>query len=303
MKIEYIIGILIIWGLVSCSDRDENQEPTYGKVNVALSVTLPEPENVHSLARSYTDCEIKNVDVLVRWLIKVNSVCMPLRYLWVFVAYIALKRAGDRFPAAYRFVRGRGLGIFFGVWCFVFTAFACITGIAAPMLVTYAAEQLDEYFTYNNTVGSKADHFKGIGRCIARKANASARPQGNLPLKPLGHSRLIAIAQLGHYGVARVLQRHLIGRTRSALDTVNKKTAANSVRVAQQVVIDRNGCGGSRALDRHRHTKAKSRVKRKVHLLHRFFNGVKPLMIGRRMKRSSGYTAYGLNVRRYLGRR
>ena len=72
---------------------------------------------------------IKNVDVLVRWLIKVNSVCMPLRYLWVFVAYIALKRAGDRFPAAYRFVRGRGLGIFFGVWCFVFTAFACITGI------------------------------------------------------------------------------------------------------------------------------------------------------------------------------
>ena len=72
---------------------------------------------------------IKNVDVLVRWLIKVNSVCMPLRYLWVFVAYIALKRAGDRFPAAYRFVRGRGLGIFFGIWCFVFTAFACITGI------------------------------------------------------------------------------------------------------------------------------------------------------------------------------
>ena len=65
MKIKYIIGILIIWGLISCSDRDENQEPTYGKVNVALSVTLPEPENVHSLARSYTDSEIKNVDVLV----------------------------------------------------------------------------------------------------------------------------------------------------------------------------------------------------------------------------------------------
>ena len=34
-------------------------------MNVALSVTLPEPENVHSLARSYTDSEIKNVDVLV----------------------------------------------------------------------------------------------------------------------------------------------------------------------------------------------------------------------------------------------
>ena len=34
-------------------------------MNVALSETLPEPENVHSLARSYTDSEIKNVDVLV----------------------------------------------------------------------------------------------------------------------------------------------------------------------------------------------------------------------------------------------
>ncbi len=74
---------------------------------------------------------IKNVDVLVRWLIKVNSVCMPLRYLWVFVAYIALKRAGERFPAQYRFVKGKTPGILFGVWCFVFTAFACITGIYA----------------------------------------------------------------------------------------------------------------------------------------------------------------------------
>ena len=72
---------------------------------------------------------IRNVDALVRWLIKVNSVCMPLRYLWVFVAYIALKRAGERFTASYRFVRSRGAGIFFGAWCFVFTAFACITGI------------------------------------------------------------------------------------------------------------------------------------------------------------------------------
>ena len=115
-------------------------------------------------------------------------------------------------------------------------AFACITGIPAPMLVTYAAEQLDEYSTYNNTVGSKADHFKGIGRCIARKANASARPQGNLPLKPLSHSSLIAIAQLGHYGVARVLQRHFIGRTRSALETFNKLTAGNFCK-GQQLVI------------------------------------------------------------------
>ena len=36
---------------------------------------------------------IGSVDALVKWLVKLNSVCMPLRYLWVFVAYIALKKS------------------------------------------------------------------------------------------------------------------------------------------------------------------------------------------------------------------
>lgn len=72
---------------------------------------------------------IGNVDELVRWLVKVNSVCMPLRYLWVFVAYIALKKAGDRFPAEYHFVKNKTLGIIFGGWCFAVTALACIGGI------------------------------------------------------------------------------------------------------------------------------------------------------------------------------
>ena len=72
---------------------------------------------------------IRNVDALVRWLVKVNSVCMPLLYLWVFAAYIALKRGGEKFPAVYRFVRNKEIGIAIGLWCFVFTAFACLTGI------------------------------------------------------------------------------------------------------------------------------------------------------------------------------
>lgn len=72
---------------------------------------------------------IKNVDVLVRWLVKVNSVCMPLRYLWVFIAYIAMKKAQEKFPAEYRFVKGKTVGIIFGAWCFIFTAVACIGGI------------------------------------------------------------------------------------------------------------------------------------------------------------------------------
>ncbi|MCP1102838.1 APC family permease [Aequitasia blattaphilus] len=72
---------------------------------------------------------IGSVDQLVRWLIRVNAVCMPLRYLWVFVAYIALKKQADKFPTEYHFVKGKGLGIFFGGWCFLITAAACIGGI------------------------------------------------------------------------------------------------------------------------------------------------------------------------------
>lgn len=73
---------------------------------------------------------IKDVDDLVRWLIKLNSVCMPLRYLWVFVAYIALKKVGqNKFQREYYFVKNRTLGIVLGAWCFAFTAFACIGGM------------------------------------------------------------------------------------------------------------------------------------------------------------------------------
>ena len=59
--IPYLICILV----ASCASDDSRPAQTPRQVNVALTVTLPEPENVHSLARSYTDSEIRNVDVLV----------------------------------------------------------------------------------------------------------------------------------------------------------------------------------------------------------------------------------------------
>ena len=59
--IPYLICILF----ASCASDDSRPAQTPRQVNVALTVTLPEPENVHSLARSYTDSEIRNVDVLV----------------------------------------------------------------------------------------------------------------------------------------------------------------------------------------------------------------------------------------------
>ena len=57
---------------------------------------------------------IKEVDELVRWLVKLNSVCMPLRYLWVFVAYMALKKHIDKFSADYMLTKNKTLGIILG---------------------------------------------------------------------------------------------------------------------------------------------------------------------------------------------
>ena len=72
---------------------------------------------------------IGTVDEIVKWLVKLNSVCMPLRYLWVFVAYIALKKSAEKFNPEYTFIKNKTLGIIVGVWCFAFTAFACIGGM------------------------------------------------------------------------------------------------------------------------------------------------------------------------------
>lgn len=66
---------------------------------------------------------------VLKQLTKLNAVMMPLRYLWVFVAYIGLKKVGDKFNREYFFVKSKGLGIAIGMWCFLVTAICCIAGI------------------------------------------------------------------------------------------------------------------------------------------------------------------------------
>ncbi len=60
---------------------------------------------------------------------KLNSVCMPLRYLWVFAAYIALRKAREKFNPEYKFVKNQGVALGFGTWCFILTAACCILGM------------------------------------------------------------------------------------------------------------------------------------------------------------------------------
>lgn len=70
-----------------------------------------------------------DVNTMFKSLIQLNSVTMPLRYLWVFVAYIALKKAGDKYAAEYRFTKNKVFGLIAGGWCFAFTTFACLGGM------------------------------------------------------------------------------------------------------------------------------------------------------------------------------
>ena len=75
---------------------------------------------------------------VLKQLTKLNSVCMPLRYLWVFAAYIALRKAGDKFHPEYRFVKNNTLALAFGVWCFLITAVSCLLGMHSKDMFTMA---------------------------------------------------------------------------------------------------------------------------------------------------------------------
>lgn len=72
---------------------------------------------------------IPGADNILAQATKLNSVCMPLRYLWVFVAYYALRKSKDQFPADYRFVKRQGAAKFFAIWCFAITFLSCIFGM------------------------------------------------------------------------------------------------------------------------------------------------------------------------------
>ena len=74
---------------------------------------------------------IGGMNDLVIWLVKINSICMPLRYLWVFVAYIALKNLMQKqeMKVEYMLTKNPVFGKFIGGWCFLITASSCLMGI------------------------------------------------------------------------------------------------------------------------------------------------------------------------------
>lgn len=87
---------------------------------------------------------IKGTNNLYNWLLNLNSVVMPLRFLWVFLAFMLLNRQLDKFKSSYVFVKNPKLGFAIGLWAFVFTAFACILGMVPK--ISFAADPTTWWF-------------------------------------------------------------------------------------------------------------------------------------------------------------
>ncbi|EOU1109387.1 amino acid permease [Clostridium perfringens] len=84
---------------------------------------------------------IGNFNALFTWLLKLNAVVMPMRYLWVFLAYIMLRKAiKGKFKSEYKFVKNDKFAMLIGTWCFVFTAFACILGMFPTDVQAFSGE-------------------------------------------------------------------------------------------------------------------------------------------------------------------
>ena len=87
---------------------------------------------------------IGDMNNLYNWLLDLNSIVMPLRYLWVFLAYIGLRgfirNKGLMEKATFKFITSDKVATLVGVWCFIFTAFACLMGIFPKNVETFSSE-------------------------------------------------------------------------------------------------------------------------------------------------------------------
>lgn len=72
---------------------------------------------------------LDSVTAFLRFLTQLNSVCMPLRYLRVFFAFLSLIPKRDEFTTEYTFMKNPTTAKIMGAWCLFVTAFCCILGM------------------------------------------------------------------------------------------------------------------------------------------------------------------------------
>lgn len=81
---------------------------------------------------------IGSMSELVKWLTNLNSIVMPMRYIWVFFAYMMLNKQIKKFNSEYKFIKNPKIAFAVGFWCFAFTILACVLGMIPK--VDYAAD-------------------------------------------------------------------------------------------------------------------------------------------------------------------
>ena len=57
---------------------------------------------------------IKEIDGLVKWMTNLNSIVMPMRYLWVFLAYMLLNKAWKNTKMEYKLTKNPKVGFVIG---------------------------------------------------------------------------------------------------------------------------------------------------------------------------------------------
>lgn len=122
---------------------------------------------------------IGNTNELFITLTKLNAVVMPMRYLWVFLAYMGLKKVSSKFKTDYKFVKSDKVGFIIGLWCFVFTAFACIMGMFPTDVAAFSSEWM--FKVALNLLTPIV--LVGIGLILpamARKSNAKEESQSTI---------------------------------------------------------------------------------------------------------------------------
>ncbi len=68
---------------------------------------------------------------------------MPLRYLFVFAAYIAMKSLNRDFKNdGYTFTKNRAFGMVVGGWCFLVTLTSCLMGMYSEDMFQFIANIL-----------------------------------------------------------------------------------------------------------------------------------------------------------------
>lgn len=73
---------------------------------------------------------LDNVDIMVKWIIKLNSVCMPLSSVLVFIIYIIVRLKPSKFPnSGYKMIKSKRLALIIGCICLFINVFAIVFGM------------------------------------------------------------------------------------------------------------------------------------------------------------------------------